>query len=57
MVNQRILPPTFPRFTKIKERSASMTFLEELVQRTKITCKVIHCNTYHSALVIYTFFF
>lgn len=51
MVNQRILPPTFPRYTKIKDRMLSMNFLEELVQRIKIACKVIFCNNYHSALV------
>lgn len=50
-VNQRILPPTFPRFTKIKDRQLSVTFLEEMVQRTKQACKIIHCNNYHSALV------
>lgn len=50
-VNQRILPPTFPRYTKIKARDSSITFLEELVQRTKQACKIIHCTNYHSALV------
>lgn len=50
-VNQRILPPTFPRFTKIKDRTLSVTFLEEMVQRTKQACKIIHCTNYHSALV------
>lgn len=50
-VNQRILPPTFPRYTKIKARDVSITFLEELVQRTKQACKIIHCTNYHSALV------
>lgn len=50
-VNQRILPPTFPRYTKIKARDFSISFLEELVQRTKQACKIIHCVNYHSALV------
>lgn len=58
-VNQRILPPTFPRYTKIKARDTSITFLEEMVQRTKQACKIIHCVNYHSALVnsIYLFLF
>lgn len=50
-VNQRILPPTFPRYTKIKARDFSIGFLEELVHRTKQACKIIHCTNYHSALV------
>lgn len=50
-VNQRILPPTFPRYTKIKARDVSISFFEELVQRTKQACKIIHCVNYHSALV------
>lgn len=50
-VNQRILPPTFPRYTKIKARDTSIAFFEELVQRTKQACKIIHCVNYHSALV------
>lgn len=52
-VNQRILPPTFPRYTKIKARDFSICFLEELVHRTKQACKIIHCVNYHSALVWY----
>lgn len=51
MVNQRILPPTFPRYTKIKDRALSINFLEEMVQRIKQACKIIHCTNYHSALV------
>lgn len=51
MVNQRILPPTFPRYTKIKDRVLSINFLEEMVQRIKQACKIIHCTNYHSALV------
>lgn len=51
MVNQRLLPPTFPRYTKIKDRLSSITYLEEFIQRLKLGCKVIHCNSYHSALV------
>lgn len=51
MVNQRILPPTFPRYTKIKDRQLSMNFLEELAQRTKQACKIINCTIFHNALV------
>lgn len=49
-VNQRNLPPTFPRSAKVKDRLSSYIFLEELVQRLKYACKVIHQKDYHSAL-------
>lgn len=49
-VNQRNLPPTFPRSAKIKDRLSSLQFLEELVHRLKLACKVIHQKDYHSAL-------
>lgn len=57
LVNQRLLPPTFPRYTKIKDRLSSIIFLEDLVQRLKLACKVINCSTYHSALVSFNLFF
>ena len=50
-VNQRNLPATFPRSAKVKDRLESFIFLEELVQRLKFACKVIHQKDYHSALV------
>lgn len=58
MVNQRLLPPTFPRYTKIKERATCIQYLAELIQRLKHVCKIVHCTNYHSALVsilCYTF--
>ncbi|XP_058458591.1 N-alpha-acetyltransferase 35, NatC auxiliary subunit isoform X3 [Malaya genurostris] len=50
MVNQRLLPPTFPRYTKIKDRSTCIQYLAELIQRLKHACKIVHCTNYHSAL-------
>ncbi|XP_055627653.1 N-alpha-acetyltransferase 35, NatC auxiliary subunit isoform X2 [Toxorhynchites rutilus septentrionalis] len=50
MVNQRLLPPTFPRYTKIKARSTCILYLAELIQRLKHACKIVHCTNYHSAL-------
>ncbi|XP_059614119.1 N-alpha-acetyltransferase 35, NatC auxiliary subunit homolog [Phlebotomus argentipes] len=50
MVNQRLLPPTFPRYTKIKDRNESVTFLEELIQRLKLACKVTACTHFYTAL-------
>ncbi|XP_055531475.1 N-alpha-acetyltransferase 35, NatC auxiliary subunit isoform X3 [Wyeomyia smithii] len=50
MVNQRLLPPTFPRYTKIKDRSVCILYLAEFIQRLKHACKIVHCTNYHSAL-------
>jgi N-alpha-acetyltransferase 35, NatC auxiliary subunit len=50
MVNQRFLPPTFPRYTKIKDRMETLSYLEELSHNLKLACKVIHCTNYQSTL-------
>uniref|UniRef100_A0A182JRR2 Protein MAK10 homolog n=1 Tax=Anopheles christyi TaxID=43041 RepID=A0A182JRR2_9DIPT len=50
MVNQRLLPPTFPRSTKIKDRYLSIQYLTELIQRIKHACKIVNCTSYHGAL-------
>ncbi|GAB0100544.1 N-alpha-acetyltransferase 35, NatC auxiliary subunit homolog [Sergentomyia squamirostris] len=50
MVNQRLLPPTFPRYTRIKERHESINFLEELIQRLRLACKVTGCTHFYTAL-------
>ncbi|CAG9806815.1 unnamed protein product [Chironomus riparius] len=50
MVNQRLLPPTFPRYTKIKERSGTYNYLEILSQNLKHACKIINCTNYQIAL-------
>lgn len=50
MVNQRMLPPTFPRYTKIKDRDATYNYLEELSHNLKQACKIINCTNYQMAL-------
>ncbi|XP_055838037.1 N-alpha-acetyltransferase 35, NatC auxiliary subunit homolog [Episyrphus balteatus] len=49
-VHVRNQPPTFPRSAKIRDRSSSLQFLEELVQRLKFACKIIRQRDYYSAL-------
>lgn len=55
LVNQRLLPPTFPRYTKIKSRKESTEYLSHLVTRLRTICNVRDCVTFHAALV--SFFF
>ncbi|XP_008554508.1 N-alpha-acetyltransferase 35, NatC auxiliary subunit [Microplitis demolitor] len=50
MVNQRLLPPTFPRYTKIKPRTEALEYMEELINRLKTVIKVTSCTGFHSAL-------
>ena len=33
MVNQRLLPPTFPRYTEIRTKEATIDYLETLLDR------------------------
>lgn len=50
-VNQRLLPPTFPRYTQIRSRVEAITYLIQLMDRIKTMCKVKDHTNFHSALV------
>ncbi|XP_063228469.1 N-alpha-acetyltransferase 35, NatC auxiliary subunit [Bacillus rossius redtenbacheri] len=50
LVNQRLLPPTFPRYTKIKSREEALDYFDELINRLKIVCKITNQTSFHSAL-------
>ncbi|XP_012277568.1 N-alpha-acetyltransferase 35, NatC auxiliary subunit [Orussus abietinus] len=50
MVNQRLLPPTFPRYTKIKPRIEALEYLEELLNRFKTVIKITGYSSFHAAL-------
>jgi len=52
MVNQRLLPPTFPRYTKIKPRIDALEYLIELINRFKMVTKITNHIGFHAALVI-----
>lgn len=57
MVNQRLLPPTFPRYTKIKPRIEALEYLDELLNRFKSVTKITSQTGFHGALVNeYNFF-
>lgn len=51
MVNQRLLPPTFPRYTKIKPRIEALKYLDELLNRFRIVTMITNQNGFHAALV------
>ena len=51
LVNQRLLPPTFPRYTKIKTREETIEYSFGLVDRLKAICGIMEINNLHVALV------
>lgn len=51
MVNQRLLPPTFPRYAKIKPRTEALKYLDELISRFRMVTMITIQNGFHAALV------
>lgn len=49
-INQRLLPPTFPRYTKIKSRREALAYFVEMIERFKIVCKITSVTSLHQAL-------
>ncbi|XP_041975143.1 N-alpha-acetyltransferase 35, NatC auxiliary subunit isoform X2 [Aricia agestis] len=50
MINQRLLPPTFPRYTRIKPRGEALQYFDELVGRLRHAWKITSCTNFHTAL-------
>ncbi|XP_063548798.1 N-alpha-acetyltransferase 35, NatC auxiliary subunit isoform X1 [Cydia strobilella] len=50
MINQRLLPPTFPRYTRIKPRAEALAYCDELVSRLRRAWKITSCTNFHTAL-------
>lgn len=50
LVNQRLLPPTFPRYAKIISRRDAISYLEGLVARLRTVCEVTSLTSFHSIL-------
>lgn len=51
LVNQRLLPPTFPRYAKIIKREEMVNYFSKLIERIKNVCEVINITNLHSILV------
>lgn len=51
LVNQRLLPPTFPRYAKIIKREDMVTYFSKLIERVKTVCDVINTTNLHGILV------
>ncbi|XP_057300464.1 N-alpha-acetyltransferase 35, NatC auxiliary subunit-like isoform X2 [Hydractinia symbiolongicarpus] len=51
LVNQRLLPPSFPRQAEIFQRDKTFEYMEALINRLKKICTVItECHTLHMIL-------
>lgn len=54
-VNQRLLPPTFPRYTQLRSRAEAFNYLIQLMDRLKAMCKIKDHTNFHAALASLTF--
>uniref|UniRef100_A0A8C9W4W6 N-alpha-acetyltransferase 35, NatC auxiliary subunit n=1 Tax=Scleropages formosus TaxID=113540 RepID=A0A8C9W4W6_SCLFO len=50
LVNQRLLPPTFPRYAKIIKREEMVNYFSKLIDRIKTVCEVINTTNLHGIL-------
>ena len=50
LVNQRLLPPSFPRQSEICNRDLAMNYIEGLLERMTHVCSVTKCTTFHQIL-------
>uniref|UniRef100_A0A8C7IQ73 N-alpha-acetyltransferase 35, NatC auxiliary subunit n=1 Tax=Oncorhynchus kisutch TaxID=8019 RepID=A0A8C7IQ73_ONCKI len=50
LVNQRLLPPTFPRYAKILKREEMVNYFSKLIDRIKTVCEVINTTNLHGIL-------
>jgi len=55
LVNQRLLPPTFPRYTKIRSRVDTMEYLDGMMTRLVQICSITQFTSLHDILVSYVF--
>ena len=51
LVNQRLLPPTFPRYCKIVSREEAVQYLSKLMSRLNMIFDVVECTNLHVAFV------
>lgn len=51
LVNQRLLPPTFPRYAKIVGRDQAVDYFDALLKRLLSVCDVIHIVGFHFIIV------
>ena len=51
LVNQRLLPPTFPRYTETRSRESAVAYFRNLVDRlVAATSVTLQVNNFHNAI-------
>ena len=50
LVNQRLLPPSFPRQSEIFAHENAVNYLDQLISRLQTLCGVNKCSTFHMIL-------
>ncbi|XP_025078091.1 N-alpha-acetyltransferase 35, NatC auxiliary subunit-like [Pomacea canaliculata] len=53
LINQRLLPPTFPRYTVIRSRAESLDYITSLLQRLHTVTMVTELTSLHAALEMF----
>ncbi|KAI5708741.1 hypothetical protein M8J76_002289 [Diaphorina citri] len=54
LINQRLLPPTFPRYTKIRPRHEAYEYLSDTLNRLKHVCKITNVTmNYQTSLDLF----
>ncbi|RLW05148.1 hypothetical protein DV515_00005337 [Chloebia gouldiae] len=53
LVNQRLLPPTFPRYAKIIKREEMVNYFSKLIDRIKTVCEVVNLSNLHCILTTF----
>ncbi|XP_041041665.1 N-alpha-acetyltransferase 35, NatC auxiliary subunit isoform X2 [Carcharodon carcharias] len=53
LVNQRLLPPTFPRYAKIIKREDMVNYFAKLMERIKMVCEVVNLTNLHNILATF----
>lgn len=56
LVNQRLLPPTFPRSTRIKYPDEAFKYLKGLLERSKLILKVTSIQSFHGIIEFFNSF-
>ena len=51
--NQRLLPPTFPRFTKTRDRTTAVKYYQDLMNNVLLVCGVNSIQGFHALLTFF----
>ncbi|KAK3610213.1 hypothetical protein CHS0354_038852 [Potamilus streckersoni] len=53
LINQRLLPPTFPRYTVIRSRSDAVIYMETLLEKLHVATTIVGVNSFQTIMEIF----